>query len=362
MISDDIMVITQFAIFLSMVLVQTFVLSTYGDILSDKTAKVGKMAYKSEWYLCGSTEKKIIMFILLRAQKPCFITIYKFGIANRDMFKELLGYIIGLVPFHLDNDTRKFDIILNIFGVILTHHWDPVFVLDGYSAFDKKSYQLLAYLTDLNAPRYAIAAILAPDCTMIMIIIQLNYHFENLGYAIIDIMRQRKKTKISGSLSETNTNVGSIGNLQEAIEVHSKLIKLTERVNMLFHQQIFGKFTSASIVICCTGFVLIVSNDIVQMFQYTTVLMAILMQTYAISIFGDLLTEKSTLLAQLAFESEWYLCDIRDMRIIQFIIMRAQKPCFISIFKFAIVKKEVFKELMTTAYQLLALLRNLYAK
>lgn len=87
-----------------------------------------------------------------------------------------------------------------------------------------------------------------------------------------------------------------------------------------------------------------VSTDIVQMFQYTVALIAILMETFLISMYGDLLIEKSTLVGQLAYESEWHLCSKHDMKMVHFIIMRAQKPCFISISKFSIVKKEVFRQ------------------
>lgn len=121
---------------------------------------------------------------------------------------------------------------------------------------------------------------------------------------------------------------------------------------------------SASIIICCNGFVSIVSDiigqclnsnftkvcfikvsdDYLLISQFLMFLMVMLIQPYMLSIYGDLHSEKSEQVARLAYESEWYNCKHSDIKTIKFIIMRAQKPSYISIYRFAKVKKETFKE------------------
>lgn len=73
-------------------------------------------------------------------------------------------------------------------------------------------------------------------------------------------------------------------------------------------------------------------------------LAANILQIYVLSLYGDRLIEKSSLVGMNAYESEWYACNVQDMKAIQLIILRSQKPCFISIANVAIVQKETFKE------------------
>lgn len=83
------MVIIQFVVLLTMILAQTYHLSSFGDALVEKSTLVGDMTYNSEWYLCDQTEKKMIQFIIMRSQKPSFITVYRFAVAGRQIFTQV---------------------------------------------------------------------------------------------------------------------------------------------------------------------------------------------------------------------------------------------------------------------------------
>lgn len=139
-----------------------------------------------------------------------------------------------------------------------------------------------------------------------------------------------------------------------------------DRINKLFRVQVFWKFTSASIVICCTGFVTIVTliknastypllyflytfilqiaEDPLIIIQFVIFLTMILAQTYQLSVYGDVLVHKSTLVGEMAYDSEWYLCDQTEKKFIKLIIMRAQKPCYISIYRFGSANRQVFEQ------------------
>lgn len=78
--------------------------------------------------------------------------------------------------------------------------------------------------------------------------------------------------------------------------------------------------------------------------QFLILLTMILAQTYHLSAFGDALVEKSTLVGEMAYNSEWYLCNQTEKNFIQFIIMRSQKPSRITIYRFIVAGRDVFAE------------------
>lgn len=105
--------------------------------------------------------------------------------------------------------------------------WDPIFVVNGWTAFDKKEHPILAYFIELQAPRYCMSAIIVPDCIMILTIVQLNYHFENLGHAIIEVVKQRGKTNQLKTLGKVVDETQKIKTLKEAVKMHTMLIRYT---------------------------------------------------------------------------------------------------------------------------------------
>lgn len=101
-----------------MILAQTYQLSFYGDELVEKSTLVGMMAYGSEWYLCNEQERKILKFLMLRAQKPCIISIYRFAIASRQVFRQVNYkiYLEMMLDFkHIFSDHHK---CLSTYGTI----------------------------------------------------------------------------------------------------------------------------------------------------------------------------------------------------------------------------------------------------
>lgn len=87
--TDDILLIIQFVAFLSVQLIQVYLLCYYGDLLTEKSISIGTMAYYSEWYMCKKADMKTIFLLILRAQEPCYISIYKFAVIKRETFKEV---------------------------------------------------------------------------------------------------------------------------------------------------------------------------------------------------------------------------------------------------------------------------------
>lgn len=104
----------------------------------------------------------------------------------------------------------------------------------------------------------------------------------------------------------------------------------------------------------------IVSNDLLITIQFLMFLSANILQIYVLALYGDQLIEKSSSVGIRAYESEWYSCSVQDMKAIQLIILRSQKPCFISIANVAIVQKETFKEVRKFFFDLIQRSLNIH--
>lgn len=113
-------------------------------------------------------------------------------------------------------------LLVTLFVYLAWHEWSPIFLADSWTAFNRNEHPILAYLIEIQAPRYVMSAIIASDCIMMLVIIHLNYHFESLGHAIIEVVK-RGNTKAIDEDTETETN--AIKSLKEAVVMHSKLIR-----------------------------------------------------------------------------------------------------------------------------------------
>lgn len=77
---------------------------------------------------------------------------------------------------------------------------NPLFILNTWMPFDKFKYAWLTYIVEVNVCRYAQYVTVSTDCVMIMMLIQLNYHFECLGYEIITVVRESNQKGLEGKL------------------------------------------------------------------------------------------------------------------------------------------------------------------
>lgn len=104
-------------------------------------------------------------------------------------------------------------------------NWNPIRVLNIWYPFDVERHWLFVYWIEINGARYSAFNTILPDCLMLMMLIQMNYHFECLGRKIVEIVKEKKDhiaVKIKdGSRSQTN----GIGSLKEVVQIHNKLME-----------------------------------------------------------------------------------------------------------------------------------------
>ncbi|XP_020289082.1 odorant receptor 13a-like [Pseudomyrmex gracilis] len=69
---------------------EAFIYCFAGEYLSEKSKMIGHAAYDSVWYDCPTTEKRIILFVMLRSQKTLTITSGRIMVLSLERFTSVI--------------------------------------------------------------------------------------------------------------------------------------------------------------------------------------------------------------------------------------------------------------------------------
>lgn len=112
-------------------------------------------------------------------------------------------------------------ILISLFTYFFLHSMDLLYIVNTWRPFDRQKYAWLVFIMDTNMARYAQYGNTVPDGFMIMMLIQLNYHFECLGHAIQDVVRNLNIVQKIGKEDKPKV----IRTLKDAVAFHEKLTK-----------------------------------------------------------------------------------------------------------------------------------------
>ncbi|XP_026824134.1 odorant receptor 13a isoform X3 [Ooceraea biroi] len=196
----------------------------------------------------------------------------------------------------------------------------------------------------------------------------------------IDIMRQ-DLIKISNNYNpSTSLNV-----IKRFIDRHQKTIILSEHIENLFTYIALMQLLWNTLVICCTGFVIIIVSNIRRLScdfdekYFFTVLqtigtnegatasiksvsfyIAITLEVFILCFAGEFLSAKSKSISDAVYESLWYDMPPTDSRILLFIIIRSQKRLTITAGKVVDLTLEGFTSIMKASASYVSVLNAMY--
>ncbi|XP_072750037.1 odorant receptor 13a-like [Anoplolepis gracilipes] len=162
----------------------------------------------------------------------------------------------------------------------------------------------------------------------------------------IDIMRQ-DINEISNSKYNSNTSLIVIKNL---ICKHQRIITLSENIENLFCYIALMQLLWNTLVICCTGFVIVISigNDesATTIIKSVSFYIAITLEVFILCSAGEFLSAKSKSISDAVYNSLWYNMPPSNSRILLFIILRSQKRLTITAGKVVDLTLEGFTSIM----------------
>ncbi|KAF3054434.1 Odorant receptor 133 [Nylanderia fulva] len=176
----------------------------------------------------------------------------------------------------------------------------------------------------------------------------------------IDIMRQ-DITEISNNKYDPNTSLIVIKNL---ICKHQKIITLSENIENLFSYIALMQLLWNTLVICCTGFVIIISisaNDsATTQIKSVSFYMAITLEVFILCFAGEFLSAKSKSISDAVYNSLWYNMPPSEGRILLFVILRSQKRLTITAGKVIDLTLEGFTSIMKASASYVSVLNAMY--
>ncbi|CAD7082672.1 unnamed protein product [Hermetia illucens] len=82
--------LVKFIIYLLSMIIQIFILCSFGDRLIQSSLAVSQAVYEHDWYDADQLYKKAMILIIQRAQKPAFLTASYFSVVSYQSFKGIM--------------------------------------------------------------------------------------------------------------------------------------------------------------------------------------------------------------------------------------------------------------------------------
>ncbi|XP_039309963.1 uncharacterized protein LOC105193063 [Solenopsis invicta] len=121
----------------------------------------------------------------------------------------------------------------------------------------------------------------------------------------------------------------SVTSLGMLIERHNRIISFSNDIETLFSFIALMQIVWNTLVICCLGFVLIISihtkAGIFVLIKTATAYLAIMMEAFVICFTGEYLSMKSKSITDATYKMPWYNMSLHQNKILLFMIMRSQK-------------------------------------
>lgn len=197
-----------------------------------------------------------------------------------------------------------------------------------FDEYDSKFYNFV-FLWEAFITVTLLAVLLGTDLILYAFITLISMQFDILCHRL----RQMKDVPTSGV---KNTFI-------ELVELHTTLLRLSEKLQRIYSYSIFFYVFGSSIFLCMylNQISLAVSSETVV--RFSLFLSASLLQILVLCYYGSKLITSSANVAEAAYDSGWHCTENAESKYFsRFMILRSQKPNAISAYKFSVVSLNAF--------------------
>ncbi|XP_011862382.1 PREDICTED: odorant receptor 13a-like [Vollenhovia emeryi] len=175
----------------------------------------------------------------------------------------------------------------------------------------------------------------------------------------IDIMCHKFRNITKGALHKSSE--GLFGML---IERHNRIILFSKNIESLFSIIALMQVVCNTLVICCLGFVIIISihnyTGVFVLIKTVAGYFVIMTEAFLICFAGEYLCLKSNLLGSAIYETMWYDMPADQSKLIIFIIMRCQKQLTITAGNMIDMSFETFTSIMKASVSYISVLNAMH--
>ncbi|XP_025262839.1 odorant receptor 22c-like isoform X2 [Camponotus floridanus] len=166
-------------------------------------------------------------------------------------------------------------------------------------------------------------------------------------------------------ITQTNIERGITENIMKTLIIrHQKIISFFKNIERIFSNIALVQFVSNILVICCLGFLIVVSisvpNGTTVLVKSVLFYIAINLDAFIFCFVGEYLSTKSRLIGDAAYNSLWYDSNLNQHRNVLLMIMRSQKHLQLTAGKFVDLSLQQFANVLHVCGQIDIVQRKLH--
>ncbi|KAM0736503.1 Odorant receptor 4 [Formica fusca] len=176
----------------------------------------------------------------------------------------------------------------------------------------------------------------------------------------IDIVRQ----KLS-EITRKNIERGVTESIMKTLIVrHQRIISFSKNIEGLFSSIALIQFVSNTLVICCLGFLMVISIGVpggsTILIKSVLFYVVICLDAFIFCFIGEYLSTKSRMIGDAAYESLWYELNRNQHQDVLLMITRSQKYLTLTVGKFVDLSLQQFANIMKASASYVSVLHAMY--
>ncbi|XP_026671568.1 odorant receptor 13a-like isoform X2 [Ceratina calcarata] len=219
----------------------------------------------------------------------------------------------------------------------------------------------IAYVSQMLATSICCLIMLATDGLIATAVLHTCGHFavvrkniQQLDSYIHDVTSSKNGSQhISANLYEVKIQMAHV------IKHHQTVLRFCDNMEKNFHPMLFLQTMASSLLICFVGFqVSITLTEQSKMIKFASHLIVAFFQLLLFCFPGDILIRESFSISTAAYSTDWWQLPNFVEHEIRMIILRSQKPSFVTAGKIYVMHLENFTAILSTAFSYFAMLRS----
>ncbi|XP_035792350.1 odorant receptor 47b-like [Anopheles albimanus] len=212
----------------------------------------------------------------------------------------------------------------------------------------------IVFLSQMLLVCHSILSIAVVELFSCQIVSQLSLHFQLLS---MDFATVGKEFLVHGALGQGEAVVDRIRKL---VLRHQYLLEFGNQVTELFNMNFMGQFVISIILICTSAFeILLAKGNVMLIVRFGAFVLCTFYQIFTWCFLGDLVAQKSSSICDAIASCNWTVLNTRQKKDLSFIMMRAQKPFIINVYRMFPLTYETFLAILGRSYSAFTVLTEM---
>ncbi|XP_021191840.3 odorant receptor 4 [Helicoverpa armigera] len=231
----------------------------------------------------------------------------------------------------------------------------PFLIWYPFDEFDIRIWPVV-YLHQLWAAWVCVFSVYGPDCFFFTCCTFIHIQFRILQDNLKEIV------KVDARNRPDVTTKTFKAELVQLVNDHRELIRCVNLLEITYSRSTLFNVVTSSLIICATGFNLMVIENLAVMAPFTSFLTFGLLQVFFYCYYGDYVMRSSIGVGDAVYNSRWYETGAPERKYLLIVLLRSQKPCRLSAYGFTDINLTAFTRILSTSWSYFALLRQMYHK